>query len=146
MSIDSYMTKDLITVFLDDDLRKVKSKFDKFNLHHLLVIDDDGVLSGVITDRDLFKHLSPTVDTMKQTRTDLSMLNNKVHKIMNRKLTTGNVNFTINEAVVSFHENHISCLPIVDQDMKPIGIITWRDIIKIIALQYRQKMAQKIIK
>jgi len=40
----------------------------------------------------------------------------------------------------NFHDNHISCLPIVDEDNKPIGIITWRDIIKIIALQYRQKL------
>jgi acetoin utilization protein AcuB len=40
-----------------------------------------------------------------------------------------------------FHDNHLSCLPIVNDEMQPIGIISWRDILKVIARQYRNKLA-----
>lgn len=140
MSLETYMSKSLITVFLDDDLKKVKEKFDRYDLHHLLVIDDDGVLFGIISDRDLYKHLSPTVGTLKENRYDSAMLNKKAHTIMNRELVTADLSYSINQAVVSFYDNDISCLPIIDQNKKPIGIITWRDIVKIIALQYKKKL------
>jgi acetoin utilization protein AcuB len=62
---------------------------------------------------------------------------------MNRNLTTASVNDTLNEAVLLFHDNHISCLPIVNDKMEPLGIISWRDILKVIALQYRNKLTSE---
>lgn len=142
MSLTGYMTKDLITVFLDDDLKKVKSIFEENNLHHLLVVDDDGILYGVVNDRDLYKHLSPSAGTVKETNKDAQLLNKKINLIMSRELVTAPESLNINEAVVLFHEHHISCLPIVNNKNEPIGIITWRDIIKALALQYKQKIAK----
>ena len=139
MGLSAYMTKEVITVCIDDDLTIVKAKFEKYKLHHLLVIDDNNVLCGVITDRDLFKHLSPVIGTIKETLKDTALLRKKCHQIMCRNLVTAKVDDTINEAIISFYENHISCLPIVDNENKPIGIITWRDIIKTLALQYKKK-------
>ena len=59
---------------------------------------------------------------------------------MSRNLVTAKVSTSLNEAVLLFYDNHISCLPIVDKDFRPLGVITWRDILKILALQYRQKL------
>lgn len=139
MSLTPYMTKDLLTVFLDDDLKKVKSVFEQHKLHHLLVVDDEGVLFGVINDRDLYKHISPSAGTAKETSKDTLLLNKKINLVMNRELITAKENLSIKEAIVLFHEKHISCLPIVDDANKPIGIITWRDIIRFLALQYKRK-------
>ena len=143
MGLDAYMSKKLVTVYLDDDLKKVKEKFDEHNLHHLLVVDEEGVLFGVINDRDLFKHLSPTAGTLKETHKDVTLLNKKSHQIMNRALVTTTVKSSITEAVLTFYDQQVSCLPIIDDLNKPIGIITWRDIIKILALQYRHKLSQE---
>lgn len=143
MALDAYMSKNLITVFLDDDLKTVKEKFDVHDLHHLLVVDEDGKLFGVINDRDLFKHLSPTAGTMKETHKDATLLNKKSHQIMSRDLVTTTADSSITQAVLTFYDKQVSCLPIIDKDNKPIGIITWRDIIKILALQYRHKLSQE---
>ncbi len=142
MSITALMSKKLITLDIDDDLAKAKQLFDKHKIHHILIKDGEK-LAGIITDRDLYKHLSPSIGTMNETAKDTSLLRKKLHLIMSRKLTTGSISITLNEAVLMFYENHISCLPVVDDNFHPVGIITWRDIIKIIALQYRHKLAKQ---
>lgn len=145
MSITSLMTKNLITLDIGDDLNKAKQVFERHSIHHLLILNGKE-LSGIITDRDLHKHLSPTIGTTKETPRDSSLLRKKIHLIMSRELVTANVNTTLNEAVLLFYDNHVSCLPVVDDDFHPLGIVTWRDIIKALALQYRQKLTEKHIK
>jgi len=141
MKIENLMITELITLPMDSTLSKAKEAFDSNEIHHLLITDDDGLLAGVITDRDLYKHLSPTVSTRQETHRDTALMQKKLHQIMSRNLVTANKQQTLNEAVVLFHDNHISCLPIIDKQDKPIGIITWRDIIKVLALQYKKKLA-----
>ena len=136
------MSTNLITLEMDDDLGKAKAIFDQYKIHHILVLNDKELV-GVITDRDIYKHLSPTIGTKKETPRDYSLLQKKLHLVMNRNLTTASENATLNEAVLLFHDNHISCLPIVNDKMEPLGIISWRDILKVIALQYRNKIASE---
>ena len=138
MTISQIMRRNLVTLDMDDSLAKAKDLFDIHNMHHIL-IKDNTKLIGVITDRDLWKNLSPTVGTRKETPQDSLVLNKKVHLIMTRDLITATEDVTINEAVLLFYDHKISCLPVIDENQSPIGIITWRDIIKVLALQYRRK-------
>jgi acetoin utilization protein AcuB len=142
MSLNKVMSTNLITLEMDDDLGKAKAVFDQHKIHHILVLNDKELV-GVITDRDIYKHLSPTIGTKKETPRDHSLLQKKLHLVMNRNLTTAPGNTTLNEAVLLFHDNHISCLPIVNNKMEPLGIISWRDILKVIAIQYRQKVTSE---
>lgn len=138
MSIEKWMSKNIISLDIDDDLAKAKLAFDKHKIHHLLVLNGKE-LAGIITDRDLYKQLSPYINTRNETPRDSSLLRKKVNLFMSRELVTAYKDTTLNEAVLLFYDNKISCLPIVDDDFRPVGIITWRDIIKIIAVQYRHK-------
>ena len=140
MLIAKLMSKNLITLYLDDDLNKAKALFNQHPIHHILILDDEDKLAGVITDRDLFMHLSPTVGTNKESHKDVSLLQRKIHQIMTRELVVATSKQSVHEAVLLFHDKHVSCLPVVNSDNKPIGIITWRDILKVIALQYRKKL------
>jgi len=142
MSLSKIMSTNLITLEMDDDLSKAKAIFEQYKIHHILVLNNKELV-GVVTDRDIHKHLSPTIGTKNETPRDHSMLQKKLHLIMNRNLTTAKQQVNLNEAVLLFHDNHISCLPIVNDLMQPIGIISWRDILKVVALQYRHKLAEK---
>ena len=141
MKIESLMCKKLITLSMDSPLSKAKEIFENQNIHHLLITDDDGLLAGVMTDRDLYKHLSPTIGTNQETHRDTALMQKKLHQIMARNLITSQAHQSLNEAVLLFYDNHISCLPVIDNDNKAIGIITWRDILKILALQYKKKLS-----
>jgi acetoin utilization protein AcuB len=138
MAISQIMRRNLITLDLDNTLESAKDLFKLHNIHHIL-IKDEATLAGVITDSDLWKNLSPTVGTRNETSQDSFILNKKVHLIMARDLITATEDLAINEAVLLFYDHNISCLPIVDEKNQPIGIVTWRDIIKVLALQYRRK-------
>lgn len=140
MSVEAIMSRDLITLDLDDELAKAKRIFDETNIHHILITDKHKLV-GIITDRDLHKHLSPSVGTCRETTKDALLLNKRVHLVMSRKLVTAAPSISLNEAVLLFHDNHISCLPIVNKNLKPIGILSWRDIIKIVANSYRYKIS-----
>lgn len=138
MSIEKLMSKNIISLDIDDDLAKAKLAFDEHKIHHLLILNGKE-LAGIITDRDLYKQLSPHINTRNETPRDSSLLRKKVNLFMSRELVTAPLHTTLNEAVLLFYDNKISCLPIVDDNFAPIGIVTWRDIIKIIAIQYRHK-------
>jgi acetoin utilization protein AcuB len=133
------MSRRVITVKLDTSLCRVKRIFDDIKFHHLLVIGDE-MLFGVISDRDLLKNISPYIGTEAETDRDRQTLRKTAHQIMTRKPVVLTRDDGIYDAVDVFTEYNISCIPIVDNvtNMKPVGLISWRDIMNAIA-QKRKK-------
>ncbi len=131
MSVEKIMSKTIVTVEMDDSLRIVKEIFDNTRFHHLLVVES-GKLFGVLSDRDLLKALSPNIGTLAETSSDAASLNKRVHQIMTRKPVALGPNAEIYDAIEIFNNHNISCIPVVDDEHKPVGIISWRDIIKVI--------------
>lgn len=129
MLIDEIMTKRVVTVEMDDKLSVVKDIFDNSKFHHLLVTEG-GKLFGVVSDRDLLKAVSPNIGTMTETYKDAATLNKRVHQIMSRKPITLTPNATVRDAVNLFNKHTISCIPIVDHGFRPVGIVSWRDIMR----------------
>lgn len=129
MKIESIMTKEFVSVSLDDTLFTVKNIFERANFHHLLVVDNKQ-LSGVISDRDLLKALSPNIGTAAESARDSATLNKKAHQIVNRKLTTLTADANVFDAIDIFNSTKMSCIPIVDGNSQPVGILSWRDIMK----------------
>jgi acetoin utilization protein AcuB len=134
MSVRSIMTTRVVTVELDDRLEVVKQIFDSMKFHHLLVIDDARKLCGVVSDRDLLRALSPYVGTSAETARDLATLNRRVHQIMSRQPITLRPEAAIPDAVNLFLTHRISCIPVVDEEFEPVGIVSWRDVLKSFAV------------
>jgi acetoin utilization protein AcuB len=122
------MAPHVVTVELDDRLETVKKIFDSEKFHHLLVVDA-GKLCGVISDRDLLRALSPRIGTPSETESDAATLKKRVHQIMTRKPVTLPPEATVGDAVRVFREHRVSCIPIVNATFKPIGIVSWRDLL-----------------
>jgi acetoin utilization protein AcuB len=130
MAMSDIMTTRVVTVEMDDRLEVVKDIFDTMSFHHLLVVDEHKKLSGVVSDRDLLRALSPYVGSAAETARDLATLNKRVHQIMSRRPITLRPQSGISEAVNLLLTHRISCIPIVDDENKPVGIVSWRDIVK----------------
>lgn len=131
ISIQSIMKSPVVCVEMDDTLKVVKSIFDQTRFHHLLVVESKK-LFGIISDRDLLKVLSPTLGTAAESRSDLNKLNMKAHQIMSRNPVCISQNDDLTNAVDLFLKNPISSLPVIDENTIPVGIISWRDILKVI--------------
>ncbi len=131
MIVEKIMSKTVVTVEMDDSLKMVKDIFDNTHFHHLLVVESEK-LFGVISDRDLLKVLNPNIGTASETNRDLAILNKKAHQILTRKPITLSPKSGIYDAIEIFNNHNISCIPVVDEELKPVGIISWRDILRVI--------------
>jgi acetoin utilization protein AcuB len=137
MAVGSIMTARVVTVEMDDRLEIVKEIFDTMSFHHLLVVDENKRLSGVVSDRDLLRAISPYVGSAAETARDLATLNKRVHQIMTRHPLTLRPQATVAEAVSLLLAHRISCIPIVDEESKPVGIVSWRDLLRALAASPR---------
>jgi acetoin utilization protein AcuB len=132
MNVGEIMTAKTVTVELGDRLGTVKEIFDRLKFHHLLVVES-GRLYGVVSDRDLLRALSPTLGTSAESDRDRAALNKQVHQIMSRKPVTLPPTATLDDAVALFLTHNISCIPIVDGDFRPLGIVSVRDLLRTLA-------------
>jgi acetoin utilization protein AcuB len=129
VSIKKIMSAKLVTIGLDDKLKTVKEIFDNLKFHHLLVVEERKLL-GVVSDRDLLKALSPNIGSARETYQDVASLNKRVHQIMTRSPVVLQESATADDAIQAFNTHSISCLPVVDLNFRPVGIVSWRDILK----------------
>jgi len=129
ISISKIMSSKVVSVTLDDKLATVKEIFDNLKFHHVLVVDE-GKLLGVVSDRDLLKALSPNIGSQYASEKDLASLNKRVHQIMTRKPVVLPADASVDDAIHLFNTHSVSCLPVVDSQNRPVGLVSWRDILK----------------
>src|SRR6266705_3465427 len=123
MTVAEIMTRDVITVEMDDSVDRARRFFEARGFHHLLVVDG-GRLVGVVSDRDLLRTLSPFVGKSTEREQDAATLRRRIHLIMSRRLVTVTSEMSVEDAARSMLTNKVSCLPVVDAQSRPIGVVT----------------------
>ena len=126
-TVRDIMTTPVYSINMDASIREAKVLFDKKRFHHAIVLQRKRVV-GVLSDRDVLKVISPFIgNRMMQRSQDLSTLKQRIHQIMTRAPVTINPDATVAEAAQKMLTERVSCLPVVDEDMHPVGIVTIRD-------------------
>jgi len=127
--VASIMSDDVHTVTAERTLGELKTIFEKVSYHHLLV-ENEGKLVGVISDRDVARNLSPFLETSSERRSDRSLLDMSAAELMATQLITVGRESSIDFASILLLENNISCLPVVRENGQIDGIVSWKDILK----------------
>ena len=130
--VSAIMSTKVVTVTPDDSLSSVRRLFDKQKFHHLIVVERSKAV-GVISHRDLLKHLSPFVGTLSEKNRDSWTLDKRVHQVMTRSIVWMEQDSPITEAALLMAANRVSCLPVLDKKGRPVGILTSRDILRWVA-------------
>ena len=128
-TVGAIMSRQVVTVAMDDSLAKAQELFNKFRFHHILVVEQNRLV-GVLSDRDLLKAISPYVGTLSETDRDLATLQKRVHQIMSHTPITVKADTSIETAAQLLIDKKVSCLPIITNDGKVKGIVSWRDLLK----------------
>ncbi len=128
MSIQSLMTRNVVTVSMDDSAEHVRQIFEKRSFHHV-VVEENGQIVGVISDRDLLKNLSPFIGRMDEQPRDSRLLQRHAHQIMTRDLVFVGPDTSVLDAALVMLGEKVSCLPVVDGRMRCVGIVTTRDLL-----------------
>lgn len=123
------MTRKLVIVTPDDTVRRVLELFTKHGFHHLPVVEHEWLL-GVISDRDVLKHISPFVGMINERYQDAATLDRRAHQVMSRKLVTVREQTPVAEAAQLMLDRRVSCLPVVRSESVLVGIVTSRDVLR----------------
>jgi IMP dehydrogenase len=113
---ESGMISNPVTVGPDATLRELDDLCAKYRVSGLPVIDEDGTLQGIITNRDT----RFVEDSLFETT--------KVRDVMTKMpLITGRVGITREETLALFAKHRIEKLPLIDEAGKLQGLITVKD-------------------
>ncbi len=112
----SGMILDPVTLNIDSKAGDAVAIMNQYRIGGIPVIDKDGILIGIITNRDLRFQKNLKIP---------------VSEIMTKEnLVTAHSGVDLDQAEEILQEHKIEKLPIVDKDGKLIGLITYKDILK----------------
>lgn len=113
---ESGMIVDPVTLPQDATVREARGLMKKHKIGGIPIIEKDNKLIGIVTNRDLrFEHY----------------VDKKLSSIMtSENLVTAREGTTLEEAEKLLQQHKVEKLPIVDKDMRLVGLITFKDIEK----------------
>lgn len=118
--LHTIMTRDVLTLKADMLVSAADNLVRNRRYHHLPVVDGEGRLVGIITSFDLLKMgISPDLYT-----------DYRVGDVMTTHVAFLNPEDQIGAAAEVFMEHLFHGLPICDDEMKLVGIVTTHDILK----------------
>jgi len=141
------MSKHAVTLHVDDELSEAFVKFTGDNVTHLIVVDNERRVVGLISQKYLYKTRSPRkiVSEEMEYRPDLlrdgedafytkDMLDSYIlSKVMQNNPLTLTQEDTLAEAILHMANKKLSCIPIVDKDKRIEGILTHQEIINFLS-------------
>ncbi|NOX53581.1 MAG: CBS domain-containing protein, partial [Planctomycetes bacterium] len=129
MLVREIMHFPVITVGMDDSLNTARTLLARHNIHHL-VVRSEGKVVGVVSDRDVWTHLSPFVGReWSERQQDLETLERRVHQIMSRDPVLVSPETDAADAAALLVREGVSCLPVTDDGGKLVGIVTTKDLL-----------------
>ena len=120
LRVGEVMTHEAMTLDPRQTLADVVALMATRSFHHVLVVDPDERLRGVISDRDVLRALSRTPNWNKKT----------VSEIMTQESVTTTPESLISVAAQEMLERRINCLPVIGADGRVCGILTSTDLLK----------------
>jgi len=111
------MIIDPVTIYKDALVRDALNLMSEYGIGGIPVVDKDNHLVGIVTNRDLRFERNP---------------DKKINDVMTRENLITTTEFTDFEKAADILQEHkIEKLPVVDNNYKLVGLITYKDIIKI---------------
>ena len=129
LSVNDLMTRDPVAVGPDGDLQTARTLMDQHGIRHLPVVDQDGAVLGLVSQRDLMQRaLAPTDDLTMSAQDDV-LRAISVDTIMTPDVDVVEPALDVVTAGQLMLENKYGCLPVVDGD-RMTGILTEADFVR----------------
>lgn len=136
MLVKDIMKTNVTTLDTDAKLSFAEELMYLGRIRHLPIVKQ-GILVGIISQRDLFKaSLTSIITTWKENRKFLDSI--AVKEIMVKDVVTVSPDCTIEDAAQILIEKKIGCLPVVEDDMKLVGLTTETDFLQYYINQAKQ--------
>jgi acetoin utilization protein AcuB len=128
MFVRDHMISPAVTVAPDIPFQDALKVMQERQLRRLPVVDKKGKLIGIVSERDLLYASPSPATTLSVWELTYLLSKIKVEELMTRDVVTTTPDTPIEDAASLMVEKKVGGLPVVDDDNKPVGIITDRDI------------------
>lgn len=132
MLIRNWMTKDPITVTPDTSLMKASKILKEHQIRRIPVVDEEGKLLGIVTDRDIRLNYPSKATTLEVHELYYLLSELKVDEIMTKNPKAVSPTDTVEHAAQLLTFQRVGGMPVVDENNKVVGIITEMDVFKVL--------------
>lgn len=121
--IKNLMTKNIVSVDLNDIFSVAQEKMDRLSVHHMPVLEGNK-LKGILSRMDILKCSNREAHTVS------------IESIMTSNVTVLSENDTVRKAVELLTTSSFNSLPIVNAEGELVGLITSKDLLGYLLDQY----------
>jgi CBS-domain-containing membrane protein len=129
LKVRDLMTEQVLSIRADEDLDKLNSLMGDIHVRHVPVVDDEGEVIGIVSQRDLLRSALDTIGVLPQAEQKDLLTNTTVREIMVADPETVEASQDIDTAGQIMLDNKLGCLPVVD-GTRLVGILTEADFVK----------------
>jgi acetoin utilization protein AcuB len=131
MRVGELMSRAVVTIGMEETCDQALARMLRWKVRHLPVLDADGELRGIVTDRDLRHHLfSPGVFERIGRVPAIRLLEEQpVRAVMSSPAICLGVSADIEEAAGIMRRHRLGSVPVLDAG-KVVGILTEADLLR----------------
>jgi acetoin utilization protein AcuB len=101
----------------------------EYQIRHLPVIDGEGILVGILTDRDLRSAYPSSVTSKKEALLTFERVQQSiVADIMTTECSTLTMDAKLDDALKIFERDKVGAIPVVDEEGKVLGLFSLLDL------------------
>ena len=130
LPIRDLMIRKVVSVCISEPFSAVYEKMENHHIRHLPVVDENGQLIGIITQRDLFRAHPPreTEDGWVYNLDELNRLS--IKHFMTRDPVTLKPEQTLHDALDIFVRDKYGAIPVITPDKQVAGIVSHSDLLR----------------
>lgn len=132
LRVRDIMSRDVRTVERNDRLAVADALILKERIRHLPVLDSDGLVCAVVSQRDLFRGALLRALGYGGRAEEMLLGQVLVKEAMSAEVHTTSPDTPVSQAARVMIERKIGCLPVVDGE-KLVGIVTETDLVRLVS-------------
>lgn len=143
MSVGHVMSKKVRVVQPTASLAALRTIFEESKFQHVPVIDSMHRLVGIVSVKDYYRALAPLIESATGATLEVFLQQRKVQSVMTTPVISVSQEMSLLDAADLLLSHNISALPVVDALNRLIGIVSWKDILRLIVLRQQQKQRRR---
>lgn len=127
------MTAEPQSVFPDDHLLDAAARMQRYGIRHLPVINGDYMVMGMLSDRDVRNAVGDPRRVLGGHGNSIQLSETRVRDVMTTPVISVRTDETCANVAHYFADLAAGAVPVVDQDDRLIGIVSYIDILRVLA-------------
>ena len=131
MFVSDRMSRDLITAGRDMTIFEAQKLMMEKSIRHLPIVDAEGRLEGIVTDRDVRDAMPSTLLKKPDYELTLGKIGSRpLAEIMTQDPMTIYAYYTIQDTLLVMQKKKVGALPVIDENGYLKGLLSTRDLLK----------------